>query len=53
MGTTIFYDEFGIPHIAGETREDLAFGADGHVVVALSCLGLLDGEAHPHMVRRS
>ena len=26
-GTTIIYDEFGIPHITGETREDLAFGA--------------------------
>ena len=26
-GTTILYDEFGIPHITGETREDLAFGA--------------------------
>ncbi len=26
-GTTILYDSFGIPHITGETREDLAFGA--------------------------
>ncbi len=26
-GTTILYDEYGIPHISGETREDLAFGA--------------------------
>jgi hypothetical protein len=26
-GTTIVYDEFGIPHVTGETREDLAFGA--------------------------
>jgi acyl-homoserine lactone acylase PvdQ len=26
-GTTIIYDEFGVPHITGETREDLAFGA--------------------------
>ncbi len=26
-GTTITYDEFGIPHITGETREDVAFGA--------------------------
>ncbi|MEP1122316.1 MAG: penicillin acylase family protein [Ilumatobacter sp.] len=26
-GTTIVYDEFGVPHITGETREDLAFGA--------------------------
>ena len=26
-GTTIVYDEFGIPHITGETREDMAFGA--------------------------
>ncbi len=26
-GTTILYDEFGVPHITGETREDLAFGA--------------------------
>jgi acyl-homoserine lactone acylase PvdQ len=26
-GTTILYDEWGIPHITGETREDLAFGA--------------------------
>lgn len=26
-GTTIVYDDFGIPHITGETREDLAFGA--------------------------
>lgn len=25
--TTILYDEFGVPHITGETREDLAFGA--------------------------
>ena len=26
-GTSIVYDEFGVPHITGETREDLAFGA--------------------------
>lgn len=26
-GTTILYDEWGVPHITGETREDLAFGA--------------------------
>lgn len=26
-GTTIVYDEYGIPHITGDTREDLAFGA--------------------------
>ncbi len=26
-GTIIQYDEFGVPHITGETREDLAFGA--------------------------
>lgn len=26
-GTTIIYDEFGVPHITGDTREDLAFGA--------------------------
>ena len=26
-GTTILYDEFGIAHITGETRADLAFGA--------------------------
>jgi hypothetical protein len=26
-GTTILYDEYGVPHISGETREDLAFGA--------------------------
>jgi len=26
-GLTILYDEFGVPHISGETREDLAFGA--------------------------
>lgn len=26
-GTTIIYDDFGVPHITGETREDLAFGA--------------------------
>ncbi len=26
-GTTILYDEFGIAHITGETREDMAFGA--------------------------
>jgi len=26
-GSTITYDEFGVPHIVGETREDLAFGA--------------------------
>lgn len=26
-GTTILYDEFGIPHVSGETREDMAFGA--------------------------
>jgi len=26
-GTQILYDEFGIAHITGETREDMAFGA--------------------------
>lgn len=26
-GTTIVYDEFGVPHITGETRDDVAFGA--------------------------
>ncbi|HSP27672.1 MAG TPA: penicillin acylase family protein [Ilumatobacteraceae bacterium] len=26
-GTTIVYDSFGVPHVTGETREDLAFGA--------------------------
>lgn len=26
-GTTILYDEFGVPHITGETRDDLSFGA--------------------------
>jgi hypothetical protein len=26
-GTTILYDEYGIAHVTGETREDLAFGA--------------------------
>jgi hypothetical protein len=26
-GTTILYDEFGIAHVSGETREDMAFGA--------------------------
>lgn len=26
-GTTILYDEFGVAHITGQTREDLAFGA--------------------------
>ncbi len=26
-GLTIIYDEFGVPHITGETRADLAFGA--------------------------
>lgn len=26
-GTTILYDEFGVAHITGETREDLAYGA--------------------------
>lgn len=26
-GTTILYDEFGIAHITGDTREDMAFGA--------------------------
>ncbi|HEC08697.1 MAG TPA: hypothetical protein ENI86_03895, partial [Acidimicrobiales bacterium] len=26
-GTTILYDEYGVAHITGETREDLAFGA--------------------------
>ncbi|MDZ7785341.1 MAG: penicillin acylase family protein [Halioglobus sp.] len=26
-GTRILYDEFGVPHITGQTREDLAFGA--------------------------
>ncbi len=26
-GTTILYDEFGVAHISGETRDDLSFGA--------------------------
>jgi acyl-homoserine lactone acylase PvdQ len=26
-GLTILYDEFGVPHITGETRDDVAFGA--------------------------
>jgi acyl-homoserine lactone acylase PvdQ len=26
-GTTILYDEYGVAHISGRTREDLAFGA--------------------------
>ncbi|MEZ5259780.1 MAG: penicillin acylase family protein, partial [Ilumatobacteraceae bacterium] len=26
-GTTIEYDEYGVAHVTGETREDLAFGA--------------------------
>ncbi len=26
-GTTVLYDSYGIPHVHGETREDLAFGA--------------------------
>ncbi len=26
-GTTILYDSFGVPHVTGETREDVAFGA--------------------------
>lgn len=26
-GTTILYDEWGVPHITGDTRADLAFGA--------------------------
>ena len=26
-GTTILYDSFGVPHVTGQTREDLAFGA--------------------------
>ncbi len=26
-GTTVVYDEYGVAHIEGETREDLAFGA--------------------------
>ena len=26
-GLTIMYDEFGVPHITGETRDDVAFGA--------------------------
>jgi acyl-homoserine lactone acylase PvdQ len=26
-GTTIQYDSFGVPHVTGQTREDLAFGA--------------------------
>ena len=28
-GTTILYDEFGIAHVSGVTREDLAFGPAG------------------------
>ena len=31
-GVTVVYDEYGVPHIEGETREDLAFGA-GYVSV--------------------
>ena len=26
-GTTVLYDEFGVAHVKGETREDMAFGA--------------------------
>lgn len=26
-GTTIVYDEYGVPHVSGKTRADLAFGA--------------------------
>ncbi len=26
-GLTIVYDEYGVPHVTGETREDVAFGA--------------------------
>src|SRR6056297_235306 len=26
-GVTIIYDEFGIPHVTGDTRDDVAFGA--------------------------
>ncbi len=26
-GTTVLYDEFGVAHVTGETREDMAFGA--------------------------
>ena len=26
-GTTILYDSFGVPHVTGDTREDVAFGA--------------------------
>ncbi len=26
-GTTILYDEYGVAHVTGETREDMAFGA--------------------------
>ncbi len=26
-GTTILYDDYGVAHVTGETREDLAFGA--------------------------
>jgi acyl-homoserine lactone acylase PvdQ len=26
-GTTIVYDSFGVPHVTGETRDDVAFGA--------------------------
>ncbi|MEZ5501686.1 MAG: penicillin acylase family protein [Halioglobus sp.] len=26
-GTTILYDEFGVAHVTGQTREDMAFGA--------------------------
>ena len=39
-GVTILYDEFGVPHITGETREDLAFGAGW--VTARDRLLLLD-----------
>src|SRR3954447_12390990 len=26
-GTTVIYDEFGVPHVTGKTRADLAYGA--------------------------
>lgn len=26
-GTSVFYDDYGVAHITGETREDMAFGA--------------------------
>lgn len=36
-GTTILYDSFGVPHITGETREDLAFGAGWVTAATARC----------------